>query len=170
MRKPKRKDEPAQKDDEEDKAKKGKPAEDRHADGGPAAARAEKEGGEDAHEREEEHGWMLELYRYWKVADHASTEMVARRYVERFIGCVENVTNPKSGMSEKEKRQEIRKMLENPRLDKSLKVARPRSGYMKIMLLPIKWKSTLLTYLEAKVITFVKTKNTKLFTKLKVGR
>ena len=35
--------------------------------------------------REEEHGWMLELYRYWKVADHASTEMVARRYVERFI-------------------------------------------------------------------------------------
>ena len=120
--------------------------------------------------REEEHGWMLELYRYWKVADHASTEMVARRYVERFIGCVENVTNPKSGMSEKEKRQEIRKMLENPRLDKSLKVARPRSGYMKIMLLPIRWKSTLLTYLEAKVITFVKTKNTKLFTKLKVGR
>ena len=120
--------------------------------------------------REEEHGWMLELYRYWKVADHASTEMVARRYVERFIGCVENVTNPKSGMSEKEKRQEIRKMLENPRLDKSLKVARPRSGYMKIMLLPIKWKSILLTYLEAKVITYVKTKNTKLFTKLKVGR
>ena len=120
--------------------------------------------------REEEHGWMQELYRYWKVADHASTEMVARRYVERFIGCVENVTNPKSGMSEKEKRQEIRKMLENPRLDKSLKIARPRSGYMKIMLLPIKWKSTLLTYLEAKVITLVKTKNTKLFTKLKVGR
>ncbi len=120
--------------------------------------------------REEEHGWMLELYRYWGVADHASTEMVARRYAERFIGCVENVTNPKSGMSGKEKRQEIRKMLQNPRLDKSLKIAQPRSGYMKIMLLPIKWKSTLLTYLEAKVITYVKTKNTKLFTKLKVGR
>ena len=120
--------------------------------------------------REEEHGWMLELYRYWQVADHASAEMVARRYVERFIGCVENVTNPKSGLSEKEKRQEIKEMLKNPRLDKSLKIARPRSGYMKIMLLPVKWRSTLLTYLEAKVITLVKTKNTKLFTKLKVGR
>ena len=120
--------------------------------------------------REEEHGWMLELYRYWQVSDFHSTEMVARRYVERFIGCVENVTNPKSGLSEKEMRQEIKSMLTNPRLDKSLKIARPRSGYMKIMLLPIKWKSTFLTYLEAKVITLVKTKNTKLFTKLKVGR
>lgn len=120
--------------------------------------------------REEEHGWMLELYRYWQVSDFHSTEMVARRYVERFIGCVENVTNPKSGLSEKEMRQEIKSMLTNPRLDKSLKIARPRSGYMKIMLLPVKWKSTFLTYLEAKVITFVKTKNTKLFTKLKVGR
>lgn len=120
--------------------------------------------------REEEHGWMLELYRYWQVSDFHSTEMVARRYVERFIGCVENVTNPKSGLSEKEMRQEIKSMLTNPRLDKSLKIARPRSGYMKIMLLPVKWKSTFLTYLEAKVITLVKTKNTKLFTKLKVGR
>ena len=120
--------------------------------------------------REEEHGWMLELYRYWKVSDYASTEMVARRYVERFIGCVENVTNPESGLSEKEKRQEIKNMLSNPRLNKSLKIARPRSAYMKIMLLPIKWKSTFLTYLEAKIITFVKIRNTKLFTKLKVGR
>ena len=97
-----------------------------------------------------------------------------RAYIEDEVpvGCV-IVRDDKiiaSAHNEKEKRQEIRKMLENPRLDKSLKVARPRSGYMKIMLLPIRWKSTLLTYLEAKVITFVKTKNTKLFTKLKVGR
>ena len=41
---------------------------------------------------------------------------------------------------------------------------------MKLMVLPLKWNSTLLTYWEANVITLVKTKNTKLFTKLKVGR
>ncbi|MBQ8412124.1 MAG: glycosyltransferase family 2 protein, partial [Lachnospiraceae bacterium] len=45
--------------------------------------------------REEEHGWMMDLYRDWHVGDPASVEMIARRYVERFIGCVENVTNPK---------------------------------------------------------------------------
>ena len=73
-------------------------------------------------------------------------------------------------MTEKEKKAEIKKMLANPRVGKMVKIAKPRSSYMKIMLLPIKWHSTFLTYLEAKVITHVKTKNTKLFTKLKVGR
>ena len=120
--------------------------------------------------REEEHGWMMDLYKEWHVGDAASTEMIARRYIERFIGCVENITNPKCEMTEKEKRAEIKKMLANPRVAKMAKVAKPRSFYMKIMLLPVKWNSTLLTYLEAKVITYVKTKNTKLFTKLKVGR
>lgn len=120
--------------------------------------------------REEEHGWMMELYKEWHVGDAASTEMIARRYVERFIGCVENITNPKCELSNKEKRQEIKKMLANPRVSKMVKIAKPRSVYMKIMLLPIKWKNTFLTYLEAKVITYVKIKNTKLFTKLKVRR
>ncbi len=120
--------------------------------------------------REEEHGWMENLYKEWKVADEASMEMVARRYIERFIGCVENITNPKCEMTAKEKKQEVKKMLANPRVKQALGLAKPRSVYMKIMLLPIRWNSVLLTYLEAKLITYVKTKNTKLFTKLKVGR
>ena len=96
--------------------------------------------------------------------------MLARRYVERFVGCVENVTNPKCEMTEKEKRSEIKRMLRNPRVGKMLKIARPRSEYMKIMLIPIRMKNTMLTYLEAKVISYVKVNNTKLFTKLKVRR
>ena len=120
--------------------------------------------------REEEHGWMVNLYKEWKVMDENSMEMIARRYVERFIGCVENITNPKCEMSASEKRKEIKQMLKNPRLKQMLKLAKPRSSYMKLMVLPLKWNSTLLTYWEANVITLVKTRNTKLFTKLKVGR
>ncbi|XCP84210.1 glycosyltransferase family 2 protein [Roseburia hominis] len=120
--------------------------------------------------REEEHGWMVNLYKEWRIKDAASVEMIARRYIERFIGCVENITNPKCTMSPKEKRREIKKMLANPRVGKMVRIAKARSVYMKIMLLPIRWKSVMLTYWEAKVITYVKTKNTKLFTKLKVGR
>lgn len=120
--------------------------------------------------REEEHGWMVNLYKEWQVKDRDSMEMIARRYVERFIGCVENITNPKCETSSKEKRQEIKRMLENPRVKKMIKIAKPRSCYMKIMILPIKWNSVLLTYLEANVITLVKIKNTKLFTRLKVRR
>ena len=73
-------------------------------------------------------------------------------------------------MTENEKRQKIKKMLKNPRLDKMLRIARPRSGYMKLMLIPLKMKSTMFTYLEAKLISYVKRNNTKLFTKLKVRR
>ena len=120
--------------------------------------------------REEEHGWMVNLYKEWHIGDPESKEMIARRYIERFIGCIENVTNPKCQMSEKEKRREIKRMLANPRVSKMVKIARPKSTYMKIMLIPVKIKSTFLTYLEAKVISFVKTRNTKLFTKLKAGR
>lgn len=52
--------------------------------------------------REEEHTWMVDLYKEWDIRDADSKEMLARRYVERFVGCVENITNPKCEMSEKE--------------------------------------------------------------------
>ncbi len=120
--------------------------------------------------REEEHGWMMDLYKGWHVGDAASIDMIARRYLDRFIGCIENVTNPKCELTKKEKKAEIGRMLQNPRLDKMLAKAKTRSLYMKIMLLPIRWKNVTLTYMEAKFITFVKNRNTKLFTKLKVGR
>ena len=48
--------------------------------------------------REDEHGWMLDLYQHWGIQDGPSMEMVARRYVERLVGCVENVTNEKCQM------------------------------------------------------------------------
>ena len=120
--------------------------------------------------REEEHGWMMNLYKEWHVNNPESKEMIARRYMERFVGCVENITNPKCELTKKEKKQEIKKMLQNPRIDQMGKLAKPHSFYMKMLLLPIKWHCTALTYLEAKTITYVKMKNTKLFTKLKVGR
>ena len=46
----------------------------------------------------------------------------------------------------------------------------PKSLYMKGMIIPLKMKSTILTLLEAKVITIVKTNNTKLFATLKARR
>ena len=106
----------------------------------------------------------------WGVDDENSREFLARRYVERFIGCVENVTNPGCTLSPKEKKAMIKEMLKNPTLGESLKIAKPRSSYMKLMLVPYKMGSASLIYLESKFITFVKRRNTKLFAKLKAGR
>ena len=120
--------------------------------------------------REEEHGWMVDLYQEWGLDDEASREMIARRYVERFIGCVENLTNPKCELSYSEKRKQVKEMLSKEHLKESLKLAKARSSYMKILLVPLKMGNVTLTLLEAQTITFVKTRNTKLFSKLKARR
>lgn len=120
--------------------------------------------------REEEHGWMVSLFKYWGVNDEKSREMIARRYIERFVGCIENLTNSKCDLKHKEKRADVKKMILNPRVSEALKEAKPKSLYMKILLVPIRWKNVTLTMLEAKFISLVKTKNVKLFAKLKAGR
>lgn len=120
--------------------------------------------------REEEHGWMMDLYRGWGIHDKASAEMVARRYIERFIGCIENLTNPNCTLSINEKRAEIKNMMANPRVDEALKRAKPNSAMMKLMLIPIRMKNVTLTHLESKVISLAKSRNTKLFASLKAKR
>lgn len=95
----------------------------------------------------EEHGWMVNLYKngksWMKTANGDRTSVR-----ERFIGCVENITNPKCEMSASEKRKEIKQMMKNPRLKQMLKLAKPRSNYMKLMVLPLKWNNFLLTPLN----------------------
>ncbi len=120
--------------------------------------------------REEEHGWMTDLYKEWGIEDDNSREFIARRYIERFIGCVENVANPGCTLSLAKKLKEIKRMLKNPNVKWSLKYTKPRSTYMKIMLIPIKWGIAFPVFFESVVISFVKRKFVKVFAKLKAGR
>ncbi len=120
--------------------------------------------------REEEDKWMRDLYVGWRLSSDEITEFIDRRYIERLVGCIENVTNPSCTLTKVEKYLEISRMIHAPRAREAVATAKPRSRYMKIMLLPIRWKSTLLTYLEGAVISKVKTSNTELFAKLKAHR
>ena len=96
--------------------------------------------------------------------------MVQRRYIERIVGCVENVTNTACTLSTKEKKAAIKSMLNSDRTKTALKIAKPNSTVMKIMLIPYKMKSTSLVYLESTLISKVKSGNVKLFAKLKANR
>jgi len=120
--------------------------------------------------REEEDGWMWDLYAYWGVETPESVEMIERRYIERLIGCIENETEPNSKKSFFQKWKAIRHMIRTPRAQKAVRGARPRSTYMKIMLIPIRRKWSWITYLESVVIGSVKRNNIKLFAMLKAGR
>lgn len=120
--------------------------------------------------REEEHGWLLELYRYWQVDDAASREMLARRYAERLVGCVENVANPRCTLTAREKYEAIRRMIRCENCRAALPQVKARSTMMKVMLLPMRMGSAGLSYLEGMVISRVKSRNTKAFARLKANR
>lgn len=120
--------------------------------------------------REEENGWMIELYDHWQVNDPASREMIARRYAERVVGCVENVANPACPKTCRQKMQAVREMLDNPALREALAVARPRSAMMRALLFSLKTGCAPLVLCEGAFISFVKRRCTRLFARLKARR
>jgi len=120
--------------------------------------------------REEEHGWMLDLYEHYGTLDDDSREFLARRYIERIVGCVENITNKSCTLSPKEKRAEIKKMICSDRAVDACKIARPGSFMMKVILFPVKRHNAWLTYHQSRLISWVKRRNTKIFARLKAKR
>ena len=121
--------------------------------------------------REEEHDWMLDLYRHWGLdGDPACMEMIQRRYIERLVGCIENICNPACELSAKEKLAQIDEMISSDRAQLAVATARPRSRMMKTMLVPIKAKNARMALREGQFISFVKRHNTKVFATLKANR
>ena len=120
--------------------------------------------------REEEHDWLEELYVYWGVTDEESVEFLARRYIERLVGCIENVTNERCTLSKREAKEQIRRMISTDRCAWAIEKARPRSKMMATMLKPIKNGNVGMCYAEGRLISRVKTRNVKLFAKLKAER
>ncbi len=120
--------------------------------------------------REEEHGWLCELYDHWDAWSPEADEMLQRRYIERLLGCVENLTNRSCTLSAREKREEIRRMISTERARYALKTAQPRSAMMKLALLPMKWQAAGLCYAEGRYISRVKAGNVRRFATLKARR
>lgn len=121
--------------------------------------------------REEEHDWMLDLYHYWGLdGDPVSMEVVQRRYIERLVGCIENVCNPSCELSPDEKIALIDHMISTDRAQIAVTLARPKSSMMRLMLAPIKSQNARLAYREGCFISFVKSRNTKIFATLKARR
>ena len=121
--------------------------------------------------RQDEHKWMLELYEHWNMSDDpAAQEMIARRYVERIFGVVENITCAACPLNSAEKRREIKRVLTNPDMDAQLPLMRPGSIMMKLMLVPVRMKSAWLTYALGCTMSFVKRRFSGIFARLKAGR
>ena len=113
--------------------------------------------------REEEHRWMNELYAYWNLDSPEIEEFLARRYAERLVGCIENVTNRNCTLSKEEKRAAIKQMISTPHAREALKKARPRTKMMYLVLAPLRMGNITLTMTESEFISWVRQNSTSLF-------
>ena len=120
--------------------------------------------------REEEHAWLCELYQQWGVESHAVQEFLARRYAERLVGCVENVTNKSCTLSPAEKRAEVARMISTPHAREALEKAEPRTALLRTMLAPLRRGNVRLTIWEGSAISWVRRHSTNLFARLKANR
>ena len=120
--------------------------------------------------REEEHVWLQDLYGAWGIDSPVVQEFLARRYAERLVGCVENVTNKNCTLSNKEKRAEIARMITTPQARDALSKMVPTTAMMKVLFIPYRLQNVTLTMWESRFISFVKQRSTNLFARLKANR
>lgn len=120
--------------------------------------------------REEEHEWLQGLYTQWGVDSPEIQEFLARRYAERLVGCVENVTNKNCTLSRKEKRAEISRMISSPQAREALAKMAPGTFMMKVLFVPYHMQNVTLVMGESQFISFVKQHSTNLFARLKANR
>ncbi len=121
--------------------------------------------------REEEHTWMQELYRHWGLdSEEKSLEMVSRRYVDRVIGCVENITCADCNLDIRKKLERIGIMIRSERVSEALKYAHPAAMTSKLLYFSLRLKSPLVMYIEGRVISYTKSHMARLFTYLKTNR
>ncbi len=120
--------------------------------------------------REEEHRWMLDLYDHWDVHDDDSREMIMRRYSERLVGCVENVTCPDSGLTRRQMREQVRAIISTPHAIEAARLTRPRSTAVRWLLWPIRKQHPWVAYVEGRFISFVKRNFSLVFARLKAAR
>lgn len=109
-----------------------------------------------------------EYFDKWNISKDKYYEYSCRRYIERVLGCIENVYC--SDMKFKERYKEIKKIIHDPITREAIKYAQPKSKKIKIMLLPIKMKLVLATMLMGRTFNTIKNKFPSLFNKLKNRR
>lgn len=97
-------------------------------------------------------------------------EFSARRYIERTLGCIENIFVKECKMSFREKYNYIKNIINKKETIECLKVINPKSKKVKIMIIPYKLKLIIITLILGKALNIVKTMFPAMFNKLKNER
>lgn len=104
----------------------------------------------------------------WDIKKEDYYEFSCRRYIERLLGCLENLYC--SNMNFPNRYKEAKKFINDPLTRETLKHVKPKSNKIKIMLIPIRLRLTLVAMLMGKILNNIKTKFPAFFNKLKNRR
>lgn len=106
-----------------------------------------------------------EYFEKWGLNKDEYYEFSCRRYVERIIACIEIIHS--SGLKFKKKYLFVKNVITDKLTKETLKFAKPESKRIKIILIPIKLQSVLITYIMGKMIHIFRMYNPGLFNKMK---
>ncbi|MDO5151246.1 MAG: glycosyltransferase family 2 protein [Oscillospiraceae bacterium] len=97
-------------------------------------------------------------------------EFLARRHIERIVGCIENEVSVYNKKSIKKKIYSINKIVSDQDTIDCIKKSSLKSKKMKILVLPIKYKLPRLSFIIGLAMTFVRNTFPKMFLYLKTKR
>ena len=118
--------------------------------------------------RKKEYYEFNAYFKIWDIKEEEYIEFSSRRFIERMLGCIENIYCQDTTF--KKRYKEIKRIIKDDLTRETLKVAKPKSKKTKITLIPIKLKSVLLTMLMGRVFHYIKVKHPSTFNKLKNRR
>lgn len=113
---------------------------------------------------------FIEHFSSYGLHESQYMELVARRYIERTLGCIENLFRDHCTLNYNEKYVQTKSIILHEDTRKYLNIIKPKSIKIKILLIPYKFKSPLLAMTLIKIVALVKKKLPSVFNKLKNRR
>lgn len=107
-------------------------------------------------------------FELWQIKKEDYYEFSCRRYIERVLGCIENIYC--SEMNFMQRYREIKKINNDLKTREAIKHIKPKSKKVKIMIIPIRFKLNILTMFMGRTFNILKNKFPSLFNKLKNRR
>lgn len=119
--------------------------------------------------RKEEYFILKSYFDEFGVKDTRAQEFLARQHIERVMGCVENLFHD-DAKNKKKITKAIKEILNDELTQKTVKLAKPKSLKMQILLLPYKMKSTFAVYQSTHFVFNIKKKYPEIFHRMKQKR
>lgn len=117
--------------------------------------------------RLEEHKQMLAYFESFGIPSEETLEYLARRYIERIVGCIENEHSPESKYSLRDRYHRIKQIVFDPYTQPCAAFAKHSGWKMRLLIRPILKQQTPLVFLLGAVMSFCRRHFPRLFASLK---